>query len=298
MTHAGQQVPERLPVARHFQAHIETLGHVQLGLYVGYRFPGDIHGTGGAESGRQRQAFRVDIGDDHVARTRMPADCRRHGADGACAGDEDVFSQQVPLQRGMHGIAQRVEQGGHIQVDPRSVLPHIGHGQGNVFGEGAGAVHADPTRVVTQMASPRHAVAAAATDQMTLPGDDLPRAPVVHVLTDFDDLTDKLVPHHHGHRNGLLRPGVPVVDMHVGAADGRPFHLHQHIIDTGIRIGHILQPYSRLGILFYQCFHIVIRSFSILCDVLGQYPSRKLATCYRIRINSLPARARLTIISL
>ena len=46
---------------------------------------------------------------------------------------------------------------------------------------------------------------------------------------------DELVADHHRHRDRLLRPGVPVVDMHVGAADPGAQHLDQHVVDADPR---------------------------------------------------------------
>ena len=46
-----------------------------------------------------------------------------------------------------------------------------------------------------------------------------PARKAFHVIADALDDADKFMPDDHRHRNGFLRPGVPVVDVNVGAAD-------------------------------------------------------------------------------
>ena len=59
--------------------------------------------------------------------------------------------------------------------------------------------------------------------------------------------------HRHGH--GLLRPCIPVVDVHVGAADGRAVYLDEYIVvaDRGLR--YVLQPDAGFRACLDQCFH-------------------------------------------
>jgi hypothetical protein len=45
----------------------------------------------------------------HVARAHLLADRHRHDADRAGAGDQDVLAHHVVGQRGMNGVAERVE---------------------------------------------------------------------------------------------------------------------------------------------------------------------------------------------
>ncbi len=52
------------------------------------------------------------------------------------------------------------------------------------------------------------------------------------VGADLDDLAHELVADHHRHGDGLLRPGVPVVDVQVGAADAGAVHADQHVVDA------------------------------------------------------------------
>jgi hypothetical protein len=57
------------------------------------------------------------------------------------------------------------------------------------------------------------------------------------------------MPHDHRHRDRLLRPGVPFVDVQVGAADAGFADLDEDIIDADLRLRDILEPESALRLL-------------------------------------------------
>src|SRR5207248_1396776 len=54
---------------------------------------------------------------------------------------------------------------------------------------------------------------------------------------------------------GLLRPGIPVVDVHVGAADRGLGDLDQHVVRSDPGLRNVLEPDPRRRLLLYQCFH-------------------------------------------
>ena len=151
----------------------------------------------------------------------------------------------------MDGVAERVEDRGNVQINAWAVLPDIRHWQRDILGKCAGAVDADAGRVFTQMPPPRQAVAAAATDNMTLATDNLAGKEVGDIRADFDNLADKLMPNDQRHRNGLLRPRIPVVDMQVRSADARALDTDQNVIDADTGLGNLFQPQARLGPCFY-----------------------------------------------
>ena len=170
----------------------------------------------------QLEAIVVDVGDDDVAGADMADDRGRHRADRAGAGDQHVLADHVQLQRGVDGVAERIEDRGDVEIDAVGVVPDIGIGNGDIFGEGAGAVDADAAGVRAQVPPAGHAVAAAAADDVALAARrSSPGVIVVDVLADLDDLADEFVADHHRHGNRLLRPLVPFVDVQVGAADAR-----------------------------------------------------------------------------
>ena len=255
MAHVGQQVIEGRRIAGHFQPDIEALAHAQAALDLREGLSLDVDGAGRTQPDGQFEPAVDQVGNHHVAGTRVATDRRRHRADRAGAGDQNILPQQVELKGRMHRVAEGVEERRNIQVDALAVLPDVGHGQGQVFGKGAGTVHPDAAGMGTEMATASHAVAAAAADHMALAGHNLPGAEVHHIGADLDDLADKLVADNHGHRDGFPGPAVPVVNVHVSATDGGPQHADQHIVDADARNRHLLQPETGRGLLLDQCQH-------------------------------------------
>jgi hypothetical protein len=92
----------------------------------------------------------------------------------------------------------------------------------------------------------RQAVAAAAADDMSLPGDQVADFEVVNVASDLNDRADKLVSHRHRDRNGLLSPLIPVVNVNVRSTDSRLLDLDKHIIDPDFRNRNLFQPKTGL----------------------------------------------------
>src|SRR5690606_24490205 len=76
-----------------------------------------------------------------------------------------------------------------------------------------------------------------------------------NLRADFDDASAILVSHGHGHGDGLLRPVVPVVDVHVRAADRGLRDPDEHIVGTGLRLGDVLHPDAGPRFLLHQRFH-------------------------------------------
>src|SRR4051812_7056720 len=62
--------------------------------------------------------------------------------------------------------------------------------------------------------------------------------------------------HVHGNGNGFLRPFVPLINMHVGAADCRLLYLDENIVFVNFGFGHVLQPQPSFALFFNQCFHV------------------------------------------
>src|SRR5690606_35405433 len=68
-----------------------------------------------------------------------------------------------------------------------------------------------------------------------------------HRRADLRHRTDEFVAGHHRHGHGLLRPFVPIVDMDVGAADGRLPDLDEHVVGADFGDWHTLHPDARFS---------------------------------------------------
>ena len=155
----------------------------------------------------------------------------------------------------MHRVAERIEDGGHVEIDGRIVVPDIGHRQRDVLGESAGAIDADAACVLAQMASPRQAIATQAAHHMALAADDLAGMKVGDVGAGGHDLADELMADDHRHGNGFPRPIVPFPDVDIGAANAGAHHADENIIDTDFRPRHVFEPQSRFRLAFDESLH-------------------------------------------
>ncbi len=122
----------------------------------------------------QAQAVVVDVRDHDPLRAAVPADGRRHDADGPGARDQHVLTDQVEGQGGVGGVAQRVEEAGDLRRDAGVHVPGVGRGQREVLRKAAVPVHADAHGVGAQVAAPGPAASADAADDVAFPRDPLP----------------------------------------------------------------------------------------------------------------------------
>ena len=74
---------------------------------------------------------------------------------------------------------------------------------------------------------------------------------IAHAIDD----ADKLMPNDHRHLNRFLRPCVPVVNVHVGSADGCFQHANQHIVAADFWNRNIFEPETRLTFSLHNRLH-------------------------------------------
>src|SRR5260370_18952789 len=132
----------------------------------------------------------------------------------------------------MHGVSEGIENGGDIQIHVLLVAPDVGHRHGDEVGESAGAIHADAHGVRAQVATAGQAVAAAPADHVSFATHDIAGMRIVDIRPDFDNLSHELITDRHGHRNGALRPVIPVVDVQIRAANAGAAHANHHVVDA------------------------------------------------------------------
>ena len=230
--------------------------HAQLFLHIGNPCLGRIDREGHAQLFGQRKPLGFDVGDHHMARRRVAYHRGCHNPNRTRARDQYVFAQHRERQRRVNGIAERIEDRRHFQIDIRVVPPDVRHRQHDEFREGTGAIHSHAHRVRAKMPPPGETVAAAPANHVAFSADDVPRLKVVHIRADFRDLSDELVANNQRHRNRRLRPTVPFVDMQVRAANSGDQHADLHIIDTRLRRRDVFQPQTRFSLALHQRFHL------------------------------------------
>ncbi len=240
--HGIEHSAERRWCARHLQTDVKAFGHAQLCHHIGQALFGDIHRAGDAHFARQRQAVFVHVGDHDVARAHVFRDCRRHNTDWACARDQHVFTHQIEGERGVHRVAERVEDGGQIVRDIVRDFERVERRDHQIFREAARTVYAHTDGIAAQVSTSTATVTAVAAGNVAFTGDAVTNFKAFHFLADPDHFADIFVAHNHRHRDGFLRPLVPVVDVNVSTTDGCFTNFDQQIVMTDFRLRHVGHP--------------------------------------------------------
>src|SRR6202020_1478988 len=86
-------------------------------------------------------------------------------------------------------------------------------------------------------------------------GDAIAGTKAAHLAADFDYFSRVFMSDRHRHGHRFLRPRIPIVNMHIGAADGGTLDLDEHIVvaDRGFR--NVLHPDAGFRAGFDECFH-------------------------------------------
>jgi hypothetical protein len=82
-----------------------------------------------------------------------------------------------------------------------------------------GTIDADPHCVRAKVPSSGQAIPAMTANDVSLCCDNFTRDKIANSTADLLDYAHEFMSDHHRDRDGLLRPGVPVIYMYVGAAD-------------------------------------------------------------------------------
>ena len=117
----------------------------------------------------------------------------------------------------------------------------------------------DAGGVRAQVAVAGHAVPAAPAHHVAFARDQFAGMKIDDIGADVSDLADEFMADRHGHGDGLLGPGIPIVDMHVRAADASAVDADQNVIDADGGLGDVFEPQAGLGVRFDECFHRVSR---------------------------------------
>jgi hypothetical protein len=102
---------------------------------------------------------------------------------------------------------------------------------------------------------PGEAIPAMPARNVTLADDEIAAREPFHVITDTIDNSNKFVADGHRYWNRFLRPGVPVINVHIGPADGGLKDADEHVIAADFRNRNFLNPQARLGSAFYHGLH-------------------------------------------
>ncbi len=177
---------------------------------------------------------------------------------GPAPGHQHVFADEIEGERGVDGIAERIEDRCDLVRDIVGDGNDIGFRNADELAEGARPVDADAERIAAQMPPARHGSCGTCRRRYGLRRRHVRRRWYLVTAEPISAISpDEFVTDHHRHRNGLLRPLIPVPDMHVRAADRRFLHPDQHVVRADFRHRHVLHPEADFGLRLDQCFHHV-----------------------------------------
>ena len=258
VAHVAEHVAEGGGVAGHLEADVEAFVHAAARVCTSLSVvAARIDGEGDADFFGQGAAVGVGIGDDDVAGAGVAGDGRGHDADGTGSGDEDVLAEHREGERGVDGVAEGVEDGGDSSEMPGACCQMLDMGRTMNSANAPLRLTPTPMRVGAEVAAAGEAVAAASADDVTFAGDDLADGEIGDVGADGDDLADELVADGEADGDGGAGPGVPVVDVEVGAADAGVEDANLYVVDADLGLGNVFEPEAAFGAAFYECLHSV-----------------------------------------
>jgi hypothetical protein len=155
----------------------------------------------------------------------------------------------------VRGIPQRIVDRVDLERHFGIAMPDVELGNGDQLRKGAVAVHAHAQRVGAEVAASGQAVPAMAADDVSFGTDEITDLVTMHVAAHRDDASDEFVACDGAGLDGLLGPRVPIVDMHVGAADARLQDPDQNVIDAVGRLRHVFEPNAFAGFGLHKRFH-------------------------------------------
>src|SRR6185437_4823350 len=125
----------------------------------------------------------------------------------------------------------------------------------DVFGEAAVAVDADDLRVRTDVGVAGATEEAASVDDVPFGGHTIALVYVGHEAADLHDIAGELVADDDRWFDAALRPGVPAVDVDVGAADTGAPDANQDFVVSDRRLRNVFQHEPAACRCFDQRFH-------------------------------------------
>ena len=204
-----------------------------------------MHGVVRAHLLREREARVVHVRCDDARRARRLADADGEDADRSAAGDEHRRAGNLRRERGVKRVAHRIVNAADVVRHVVVEMPDVRRRHRDVLGEASVAIDADDLRVRADVRVAGAAEQAASVDDVSFGRHAIAFFHVGDELADLHDFAGELVADDERRLHASLRPRVPVVDVHVGAADAGAPHANQNFIVSNGRLGNVLQTESR-----------------------------------------------------
>ena len=113
---------------------------------------------------------------------------------------------------------------------------------GDELSPGAVAIDADTLGVRTKMTPASETIAAMSASDVTFADDEIAFGKTFDVIANEINHADELVADSHRDGDRFLSPGVPVIYMYVGPADGGFYDPNEDVVARNFRNGYSLEP--------------------------------------------------------
>jgi len=161
----------------------------------------------------------------------------------------------------VHGVAKGIVNGCNLGGDFGIQFPDIGPGHPHIFGKAAVGVDADNFHVLADMGLTGTAEIAPAADKMAFGADPRTDGQVIHTFPQRRHLAAEFVPEHQGRLDAAGGPGIPVVNMDIGTADGGSGDFYQHLAVPGLGNRNLLQSCALFRGMLDQSLHSVNQGY-------------------------------------
>mmetsp|Transcript_19346 Transcript_19346/g.53121 ORF Transcript_19346/g.53121 Transcript_19346/m.53121 type:complete len:273 (-) Transcript_19346:175-993(-) len=270
MVHQLQHVAEGVRVPRHLQADVVALGEPQfVPCDLVQILVHDVHGTRDAHLSGEVELVVVHVRDDNAPSADMLGQSGSHDPDGTSARDEYVLAHEVEGECGVRRVPEGVQYRGHLVGDAFGDRENVHRRDAQVFCERALAIHADADGVAAKVSDSRAAIAAMPAHDVALATHAVTLLEALDVWAHVHHDARELMPDGHAPRDRLLRPLVPVVDVHVRAADRCALHLDQDIVISRLRHLLLVHPNAAFPLQLRQRAHLHPRELAAAVGNFG-----------------------------
>ena len=228
----------------HGAGHTGHLAHDIGPVSVGRRHDGvacliGVDGIVRAHGARQLETPRVHVGGDDARRAGRFADPYGERADRTATGDQHHRAGNLGRERGVEGVAHRIVDAADVVADRIVEVPDVGGRHRDELGETAVTIDPDDPggRVGVRVSGATEE--GAFVDDVSLGGDPVADVHGLDETADGDDIPGKFVSDDERRFAATGRPGVPFVDMDIGAADTRATHADEDFVIADRRNGHV-----------------------------------------------------------
>ena len=202
--------------------------------------------------------MRVHFSGENCGGSAGSRDVDGHEADRAGAGDDDILRGNFAGEDGVHGVAERIENGGVVLGDGGIDFPDVADGNFHELGEAPVGIDADDAHILADVRLAHATGAAVRAVDVHFGADEVAGLHGGDFGADGFDHATEFVAEGHGRLDAAGGPAVPAVNVEIGAADRGSFHADENFDGAGGGDGNGLDGGATFGAHLAQGFHLCV----------------------------------------